>query len=77
MESYEEQIKKDKVESAKVELTEAEAIKILLKNNIIACEIHISGMVIGICDNKKLLPIIEYQIKEIEKFLNGEKNQWE
>lgn len=63
-------------ESAKAELTQAEAMKILLKNNTLAAEIHIAGMIMGTCDNKWLLPAVEKQIKELNKFLKGEPNLW-
>lgn len=61
---------------AKVELTKLEAMKVLIKNNNLGCEIHIAGMTMGLCENKKILPVIEFQIKEINKFLKGEKNSW-
>lgn len=68
--------KQREIDSAKAEITEAEALKVLLSNNTLAAEIHISGMVMGTCDNKWLLPVVEKQIKEINKFLNGQPNLW-
>lgn len=65
------------IESAKAELTEAEAVRVLLSNNTLAAEIHISGMVFGVCDNKWLLPIIDKQVDEIQKFIDGKENLWE
>lgn len=65
------------IQDAKCELTQAEALKILLSNNTLAAEIHIAGMVMGTCNNKKLLPVVKHQIKEIKKFLKGQKNEWE
>ena len=73
----EEEQKKREIISAKAELTEWEAIKVLLKNNNLACHIKIAGMELGVCQNKKLLPVVEFHIKEINKFLNNEKNLWE
>jgi len=70
-------LKQREIDSAKKELTELEAIKILLSNNILAAELHISGMVMGACNNKWLLPVVEKQIKEITKYLKGEENLWE
>lgn len=64
-------------QEAKKELTELKALKILIYNNTLACTIEISGMSFGLCDNSKLLPLIEFQEQEIRKFLNSEKNMWE
>ena len=61
---------------AKVDLSQTEAVLILLKNNTLACEIHISGLKIGICSNEKAIPALEYHKAEIEKFLNGDKNEY-
>lgn len=76
-EDFEKANKQREVDSAKQELTELEAIKILLSNNIIAAELQISGMTMGICNNKWFLPVVEKQIKEINKYLKGEENLWE
>jgi hypothetical protein len=64
-------------DQAKKELTECEAMKVLLANNALAAEIHIAGMRMGTCDNAWLIPIVDKQIEELNKFLNGEKNLWE
>lgn len=69
--------KEMQIDNAKAEITECEAIKVLLSNNSLAAEIHIAGMVMGTCDNKWLLPVIDKQIKELNKFLNGQPNLWE
>jgi hypothetical protein len=69
--------KQREIDSAKAEITQAEALKVLLSNNTLAAEIHIAGMVMGTCDNKWLLPVVEKQIKELNKFLNGQPNLWE
>lgn len=76
-EDFEKANKQREIDSARKELTELEAIKILLSNNILASELHISGMVMGACNNKWFLPVVEKQIKEINKFLKGEVNIWE
>ena len=73
-----EEIEKDRViTEAKAELSKLEAIKVLIKNNDFGLEIHICNMVIGLCNNSKILPVINYQIIEIKKFLKREKNCWE
>ena len=69
--------KQREIESAKAEITQAEALKVLLSNNTLAAEISIAGMVMGACDNKWLLPVVDKQIEELNKFLNGEPNLWE
>jgi len=63
-------------QEARKELTELEAFKVLIKNNDLACTVEIAGLSFGLCDNSKILPIIEFQEKEIQKFLDGKKNQW-
>lgn len=65
------------IDSAKVELLEAKAVKLLLTSDTLAAEIHISGMRIGLCEIKWLIPVVNKQIKELEKFLKGEDNSWE
>lgn len=65
------------IERAKAEITEAEALKILLSNNTLAAEIHVAGMVMGTCDNKWLIPVVDKQIEELNKFIKGEPNLWE
>ena len=75
-EEFEKLNKQREIDSAKAELTEAEAIKVLLSNNTLAAELHIAGMVMGACENQWFLPLIEKQIEEIKKFLNGEENMW-
>lgn len=53
------------------------AVRELIKENLFGCEVHISGIQIGICDNSKLLPVVEDNITEIMKFLDGEPNKYE
>lgn len=65
------------IEDAKKELTECEAMKVLLSNNTLAAEIHIAGMRMGACDNAWLIPIVDKQIEELNKFLDGKPNLWE
>jgi hypothetical protein len=68
---------KQQIQNAKAELTEIEAMIILASNNTLGCEINIAGLKIGLCNNKKILPILRYQKTEIEKFLQKKKNTWE
>jgi hypothetical protein len=58
-------------------LTQWKAARILIQNNLLGCEIHIAGMKLGVCDNSKLLPIINQNIAEINKFLKGLPNLFE
>jgi len=69
--------KKWNQQEAQKELTELEALKVLIKNNNLACTVEIAGLSFGVCDNSKMLPVIEFQEQEIQKFLNGKKNKWE
>jgi len=66
----------DKAEAIK-ELAEWKALKELVKYNRFGCEIHINGIIKGLCVNKKLIPVIDHNINEIKKFLKGKKNKWE
>lgn len=68
---------KPSANEALCELTQLKAMKVLLKNNFLGCEIHIAGMVMGTCDNSKVIPVIDFQIQEIKKFLKGKPNLWE
>jgi hypothetical protein len=34
-------------------------------------------MSLGICDNSKLLPVVNQNITEIKKYLKGQTNLWE
>lgn len=65
------------IEDAKKELTECEAMKVLLSNNRLAAVIHIAGMKMGTCDNSWLIPVVDKQIEELKKFLDGKSNMWE
>ena len=64
-------------EDADVELTKIKALKVLIKNNTLACTISIAGISIGLCDNSRALPLLEFQEQEIKKALNGKPNMWE
>ena len=64
-------------DTARAELTKLEAAKILVTNNTIAAEMHIAGMVVGVSVNDRLLPVLDAEIDEINKFLAGELNNYE
>jgi len=75
---YLEQDEKEReVNQALSELTKLEAIKVLLSNNYIGCEIHVAGLHMGISDNSRAIPIIDAEMDEITKYLNNEPNTWE
>ena len=71
-----EQKERDKI-SALSSLTQWEAVKVLIENNDLGCEIHIAGMRLGLCDNSKLRPVVNQNIDEIKKFLKGKPNLWQ
>jgi hypothetical protein len=72
-----EERKELEIASAKVDLTQLQAMKILVTNNDLGAEIHIAGMIVGVSVNERLLPVINAEIEEIEKFLRGELNNYE
>ena len=77
MRDFEEEFRERDKASALSLLTQWKAVKVLIENNDLGCEIHIAGMHLGICDNSKLLPIINQNITEIKKFLKGQPNLYE
>lgn len=66
----------DSKREARNELIMLNAVKELIKDNDLACEVSINGITIGLCDNLSVLPAIEKNIQEINKFLKGEDNEW-
>lgn len=66
------------ITEAKIELVKWRAIRELIHNNELGLEIHVEmmGINLGVCTNIKLLPLVNYQIKQINKFLRGEPNEW-
>lgn len=69
--------KEREVMQAKAELTKLQAIMVLLSNNTIGCEIHVAGLHMGVSENSRVIPIVEAEAIEIQKYLNGEPNTWE
>lgn len=62
---------------AKVELTQLQAMKVMITNNDIGAEINVGGLKVGVSMNERLLPVIEAEINEINLFLDGKPNNWE
>jgi hypothetical protein len=73
----EQEEKEREIAQAKTELTKLEAIKVLLSNNWLGCEVNVAGLIIGVSENSRLIPVIEAEMAEIAKYLNGEPNTWE
>jgi hypothetical protein len=71
-----EEDKKTMISQAKKELVEINALMILAQCNDFGLEISIGGLKMGLCNNKKIIPILKYQKGEIEKFIRGEANMW-
>lgn len=71
------EMKQHAIQEAKREITKIEAMKILLGNNDFAAEIHVAGIVVGTSVNERILPVLDAELLEIKKFLNGEENNWE
>lgn len=67
----------DEIQEAKNELIMLKAAKELAQDNDLACMVEINGIKFGLCQNDKIIPAIDYQIGEINKFLKGEPNTWE
>jgi hypothetical protein len=74
---YESINKEREINQAKSEITQIDAAILLASNNILSCEIHISGLKIGVSNNKKVIPVLRYCKGEIEKYLKGLPNEWE
>jgi len=64
-------------QDADVELAKIKALKVLIKNNTLACTLEIAGLKMGLCDNSKALPLLEFQEQEIKKALKDKPNMWE
>lgn len=64
-------------EEAENTILEIEAAKILAKSTSFACEIHINGLIIGLSDITTIIPVLDAEKAEIEKFLKGEQNKYE
>lgn len=62
--------------AAEADLIQLKAVKLLLSNNDLAAEIHIAGMKVGVCMNKRLIPVINNEIKEIENYLARKDNNY-
>lgn len=69
--------RKRDIEEANSSLVQWRAMRLLASNNTLAATIEIAGLKQGVCLNEKLIPVIDHNIQEIEKFLNNEPNEWE
>ena len=58
-------------------MVECHAMKVLLTDNRLAATISIAGMSIGVCRNDTLVSAIDFHMQEIEKFIEGEENDYE
>lgn len=65
------------IDEAKYEVVKLNAMKELVKDNSLGCEITIGDLKFGVCNNLTVLPAIQNNLDEITKFLNGEPNDWE
>jgi hypothetical protein len=65
-------------QQALIELTYIRAaIAIAEGSNDIGADISIGPLNIGISLNNRLVPVLQAEAEEIEKFLRGEENNWE
>ena len=77
MENWKELTKQKDLAEARATITKIDAAILLAKNNDFACEIHIAGLEIGLSNNAKIIPALKYEQKEIQKYLDGEPNEYE
>lgn len=69
--------KRQKTIEARRDLIMTNAAINLVYDNNLACVVTINGISIGLCQNLEVLPALKYHKAEIEKFLNGDPNEWE
>lgn len=67
----------DDKDEARMEISELKAAIELCQNNDWACIIYINGLSFGLCNNANLIPALNEEITEREKFLKGEPDFWE
>ena len=72
-EQEKEQAKKD----ARMEISDIEAMKILTRDEDRAFELRSSGMIIGLCRNDAIIELLNKEIEERKKCLEGEENLFE
>lgn len=53
------------------------AITLAQGSNDIGAEVTIAGITVGVSVNSRLIPVLEAEAQEIEKFLMGQPNNWE
>lgn len=64
-------------EEVKDELHRLFAVKDLIRDNELACEVEIKGVKVSLCDNITIKSAINNNIIQIYKHLHGEPNTWE
>ncbi len=74
---WKEKQKQNDILECKEQILKLKTILLYLEDNKWAVEIETKGAKVGICMNRNLIPVIEAEIKECEKFLRGEENEWE
>jgi hypothetical protein len=68
----------DDTQQAEIELAYiCAAIAIAEGSNDIGADISIGPLTIGVSLNSRLVPILQAEAEEIEKYLRGEENNWE
>lgn len=77
IESLEQRLISRERESAESDLIQLKAARLLASNNTLACMVKIAGVRFGLSVNDRMIPVIDAEIEEIEKFLKGEPNNWE
>ena len=48
----------------------------MLKNNELACSIRVGKLEMSVCNNSKLIPAVKHHVKELQKFIDGEPNEY-
>lgn len=68
-----EQLQKEEAES---DLADLKAAKILAEVEDNAIVLEVAGFKLSISDNAKVVALLDKEIQEVTKFLNGEPNHW-
>jgi len=65
------------IREAKANILQLRILLVYLEDDEMACEVSMADVKIGLCLTKNVIPVINQEILEIEKFLRGEENEWE
>lgn len=65
------------IREAKANILKLKLLLVYLEDDEMACEVSMADVNVGLCLTKNMIPVINQEILEIEKFLRGEANQWE